>query len=168
MKAETQPRPARPPPWREKLQSTGKHERSCATVEISVESAQQRFNFVTCNPVQRHEAASQEGVMNFHLCLSILINSLWEVLEVKARSPEKLMDVSDMKVTDEDGFPSCSMMIKAKNMIMKERIWINRVAQRDHVFSICIETARANVQEVRLEPRLRPTVASATREEHSH
>ena len=31
MKAEMQPRPARQPPWREKLQSTGMHERSCAT-----------------------------------------------------------------------------------------------------------------------------------------
>ena len=30
------------------------------------------------------------------------------------------------------------------------------------------KTARANVHEVRLEPPLRPTVASATREEHSH
>ena len=39
------------------------------------------------------------------------------------------MDVSDVKVTVEDGFLSCSMMIKAKN-IMKERIWINRVDQR--------------------------------------
>ena len=65
MKAETQPRPARPPPWREKLQSTWMHERSCATVEMSFESAQQRFNVVTCIFVERHEAASQEGVMNF-------------------------------------------------------------------------------------------------------
>ena len=31
-------------------------------------------------------------------------------------------------------FLSCSMMIKAKNIIMKERIWINRVTQRDHNF----------------------------------
>ena len=37
------------------------------------------------------------------------------------------MDVSDVKVTDEDGLLSRSMMIKAKNIIMKERIWINRV-----------------------------------------
>ena len=29
------------------------------------------------------------------------------------------------------GFLSRSMMIKAKKTIMKERIWINRVAQRD-------------------------------------
>ena len=101
-----EPRPARLPPTREKLQSTGMHERSCATVEMSFESAQQRFNVVTCILVQRHEAASQEGVMNFHLCLSIPINSLWEALEMKAWSPEKFVDVSDVKVLDEDGFLS--------------------------------------------------------------
>ena len=38
------------------------------------------------------------------------------------------MDVCDVNVTDEDGFLSRSMMIKAKNTLMKERIWINRVA----------------------------------------
>ena len=37
------------------------------------------------------------------------------------------MDVSDVKVTDEDDFLSRSMMIKEKNIIMKERTWINRV-----------------------------------------
>ena len=82
---------------------------------------------VACNPVQRHEATSQEGVMNFHLCLSLPINSFGEALEMKARSPaEKFMDVSDVKVTDEDGFLSRSMMIKAKKHL-QERIWINRV-----------------------------------------
>ena len=35
-----------------------------------------------------------------------------------------LFAVTDVKVTDEDGFLSCSMMIKAKNIVMKERIWI--------------------------------------------
>ena len=50
------------------------------------------------------------------------------------------MDVTCVKVSDEDDFLSRGMMIKAKNLIMKERIWINRAAQRDHVFSICIET----------------------------
>ena len=62
VKAEVQPRPARPPLWREKLQ----HRDECILV-------------------QRHEAASQEGVMNFHLCSSIPINSLWEALEMKAQ-----------------------------------------------------------------------------------
>ena len=38
---------------------------------------------------------------------------------------------NDVKVTDEDGFLSRSMTIKAKIITMKERIWTNRVAQRD-------------------------------------
>ena len=37
------------------------------------------------------------------------------------------MNVSDVKITDEDGFLSRNMTIKAKNIIMKERIWINAV-----------------------------------------
>ena len=40
------------------------------------------------------------------------------------------MDASDVTVTDENGFLSRSMVIKAKNITMKERTWINRVAQR--------------------------------------
>ena len=42
----------------------------------------------------------------------------------------KFMDVCDVKVTNEDGFQAGSMMINAKHTIMKERIWINRVARR--------------------------------------
>ena len=76
---------------------------------------------------KRHEARSQEGVMNFHVCLK-LINSLWEAFEMKAQSPEKFMDVSDVKVTDEGGSLQCSKTIKANNKIVKERIWINPVA----------------------------------------
>ena len=52
---------------------------------------------------------------------------------MKAHQRSSRLHVSDVKVTDEDDFLSRSMMIKAKNIIMKERIWINRVAQRDHV-----------------------------------
>ena len=44
---------------------------------------------------------------------------------------KRVMTRSDVKVTDEDDFLFRSMMIKAKNIIMKERTWINRVAQRD-------------------------------------
>ena len=69
MKAEMQPRLARQPPWREKLQSTGMHERSFATVEMSIESAQQRFNVVTCNLCKGTRIQSKKGVKNFHLCL---------------------------------------------------------------------------------------------------
>ena len=45
----------------------------------------------------------------------------------------------DVKVTDEDGLLSRSMMIKANNTIMKERIWINRVASKI-VFQSGIQT----------------------------
>ena len=123
VKAEAQPRPVRPPPWRDKLQRDIPHDwRKCDKGRKFV---------VACNPVQRHEATSQE-VMNFHLCLSIPINSLWKALEMKARSPEKFVDVSDVKVIDEDGFLFCSMMIKAKNIIM-ERIWTFSRSSRLHV-----------------------------------
>ena len=83
--------------------------------------------------------------------------------ETKAHS-EKTMNVIVMNVIDEDGFLSRSMMIKAKDIIMKERIWItvkltiqNRVAKVDvepNATSVDqfkeFKTARANVQEVRL------------------
>ena len=36
--------------------------------------------------------------------LNMHVDVLWEELETKARSPEKFMDVSDVKVSAEDGF----------------------------------------------------------------
>ena len=60
------------------------------------------------------------SVKNFHLCLQFLRVLLMECGH----------HGNDVKVTDEDGFLSCSMMIKAENIIMKERIWIHRVDQR--------------------------------------
>ena len=94
-------------------------------VEFSI--AQQRYHLLwLVLLVQRHEDTSQEGVKNSHLCLQFL----------RVELMERGHHGNDVKVSDEDGFLSCSMMIKAKNIIMKERIWINRVAQRDHVFSI--------------------------------
>ena len=45
---------------------------------------------------------------------------------MKAWSPHKFMEVTSVKVTDEDGFLSRNIMIKAKNTIMKERI-IDRI-----------------------------------------
>ena len=53
-------------------------------------------------------------------------NSLWEALEMKAWSPDKFMRVTSVKVSDEDGVLSNSMMIKAKNTIVKECI-IDRI-----------------------------------------
>ena len=51
------------------------------------------------------------------------------------------MDVGDVKVTDEDGLLSCSMMIKAMNTIMKERLLTNRVASQ-LCFSLCLQTGQ--------------------------
>ena len=97
---------------------------------------------------------------------------------MKAQSSEKFIDVSDVKVTDEAGYLSRNMTIRANlnddsqfnNKMVKERIWINRFASEIEFQPLCsdtdaqlhderiitvreeFETARANVQEVRLEP----------------
>ena len=116
----------------EALPPTLERQVSSGSVRCEVRKAvaqQRRVNVVACPSYLEHKAAIQEGVKNFHLCLSLLNNSLWEALEMKAHS-EKSMNVSDVKVIDDDGFLSSGMTIKANNKIMKERTWINRVAQR--------------------------------------
>ena len=67
-------------------------------------------------------------VMNFMAYLK-KSGTNWSV-PLKRKLTQKSMNVSDMKVTDKDDFLSRSMMIKAKNIIMKERIWINRVISK--------------------------------------
>ena len=47
---------------------------------------------------------------------------------MKVRSPEKFMTVSVVKVSPVDVLLSLSMAIKANSAIMKEQIWMNRVA----------------------------------------
>ena len=50
-----------------------------------------------------HEATIQERVKKYHLCLSTPSNSLWEAIQMKARSPDKFVDVTrDVKMTDEN------------------------------------------------------------------
>ena len=71
---------------------------------------------MTCILVHRHKAASQEGVKNF------------SPLFYHSKCLNAVTMENDLKVTDD--FPSLNMMIKAKNIIMKERTWINRIAQR--------------------------------------
>ena len=53
---------------------------------------------------------------------------------------EKSINVSDLKTTDEDSFLSINMMIRAKNIIMKERIWINRVINETTFVTHCEAT----------------------------
>ena len=66
----------------------------------------------------------------YHLCLSIATNSLWEALNVKACSPDKFMDVSDMQVSDEDGYMTRNLTITANSKIVNVRIWINPVISK--------------------------------------
>ena len=108
---------------------------------------------------------------------------------MKAHSLRKFTNVSDMQVPDEDdrhNEQSRSQTITANNKIVKYSILVDPVTSKTEIQPLDsdtdaplhderiitvredFKTARANVQEVKLEPRLRPTVASATREEHSH
>ena len=48
----------------------------------------------------------------YHFCLNLSSNSLWEALEMKAWSPDKFMDVTSVKVPDEDGYLIRNMTIK--------------------------------------------------------
>ena len=83
--------------------------------------------------------------MNFHLCLSIPINSLWEALDVKARSPDKFMDVRSVKVSDEDGFLVRSMTLTSNNTTVRERIRIDRVASEIECQLLHRDTVRRRV-----------------------
>ena len=71
--------------------------------------------------MQRHKDRSQEGAKNFHLCLNILniLESVGPFIS-NASSVTREVHGSVVKVTDEDGFLSRSMMIKANSKIVKE------------------------------------------------
>ena len=70
------------------------------------------------------------SLKKYHLCWSSPINSLWEALNVKARSPDKFMDVSDTQVSDEDGYMTRNLTITANSKIVDVRIWINSVISK--------------------------------------
>merc|ERR1711916_348573 len=96
--------------------------------------------------------------------VTVHVDALWEALTMKARSPDKFMDVSDVKVSDEDGYLSRSMTIKANNKIVKERIWINRVAS-EIVFQPLHPDTGAPLHEERLQcERNRICILSSTSE----
>ena len=71
-----------------------------------------------------------------------LLSNLERSFETKAHS-EKSMKVSDMQVTDEDDFPPNSMMIKAKNIIMKEGV---DCSSRGTQFAHCVLPARPRLK----------------------
>ena len=94
-KAEALPRPTRPPPWKDKFRAC----QSGAKSEKQSHNKGESMLWLASSYVE-HEATIQEGVKKFHLCLSLLHNSLWEALEMKAHS-EKFKNVSDAKVIDD-------------------------------------------------------------------
>ena len=99
-----------------------------------------------------YEATSQEGVKNFHICTQyqkyhandaeelerygLFKKSKARITKLNALNPEAVFGITSMsdkhvksqetlhdaKVTDEDGLLSRSTMIKAKDIIMNERI----------------------------------------------
>ena len=96
------------------------------------------------------------------------------------------MDVGDVKVTDENGLLSCSLMIKAMNTIMKERLLTNRLASQfvfhplppDRPASLCIltlapilhlnSTSETVTDEMRSPWNLRIDVVSKCSQEFDH
>ena len=91
------------------------------------EPRKQRFNVASCNPLQRNQATSQEGVKKRHLYFKTSQQFLVVGTETKAQS-EKSMNVTDMKVTDEDGFSVSEQNDQSKQQDC-ERFTLNRTRQ---------------------------------------
>ena len=58
------------------------------------------------------------------------VDALWEARNMEARSPEKLVDASSVKVSDEVRFLFLNAMIKANTMVVELRDGILRVASK--------------------------------------
>ena len=84
-KAEALPRPTRPPPWRDKFRAcqSGASQKSSRTTEAS-----QCYGLHPRTWSTRFQ--SKKG-WRISTCLSTPSNSLWEAIEMKARSPDKFM-----------------------------------------------------------------------------
>ena len=93
---------------------------------------QKNWNVMDSSRNRRHDHEAE--------CVKPLNRSLESVsCPTGTQKSHESCTMSDVKVSNEDSFLSCSMMIKAKNTIMKERIWINRVAS-NIVFQPGIQT----------------------------
>ena len=73
-----------------------------------------------------------ESMKNFHLCFE---HSQRLITRNRTRTEATewtdTVNVSDVKMTDDDSFLSRSMMIKIKNIIMKERMWTGLVTSKN-------------------------------------
>ena len=88
---------------------------------------------MACTSYLEHKAAIQEGVMKFMPYFK-KSGKCGNSPKHNTRSITQMMQM-DWKVMVSSGnrkHVSRSMTIEAKDIIMKERTWINRVAQREH------------------------------------
>jgi len=79
--------------------------------------------------------------------IEVSVDALWEALTVKAREPKKFMEVTDVKISDEDGFLLRTMTITANNTTVQEHILINRVANELVFQPINLETGVPQIEE---------------------
>merc|ERR1712174_84675 len=75
------------------------------------------------------------------------VGALWEALEVQAREPEKFMEVTDVKVSDEEGFLLRTMTISANKTTLQEHVTINREANEIVYQPIDLETGLPQIEE---------------------
>merc|ERR1712176_1748409 len=75
------------------------------------------------------------------------VDALWEALEVQAREPEKFMEVTDVKVSDEEGFLLRTMTISANKTKVQENVMINREANEIVYQPIDLETGLPQIKE---------------------
>jgi len=79
--------------------------------------------------------------------IEVSIDALWEALTVQAREPKKFMEVTDVKISDEDGFLLRTMTITATNTTVQEHIVINREANEMVYQPIHLETGVPQIEE---------------------
>merc|ERR1712157_176854 len=79
--------------------------------------------------------------------IELSVDALWEALEVQAREPEKFMEVTDVKVSDEEGFLLRTMTISANKTTLQEHVTINREANEIVYQPIDLETGLPQIEE---------------------
>lgn len=79
--------------------------------------------------------------------IELSVDALWEALGVQAREPEKFMEVTDVKISDEKGFLLRTMTISANKTTVQEHVMINREANEIVYQPIDLETGVPHIEE---------------------
>jgi len=79
--------------------------------------------------------------------IEVSIDAIWEALTVQAREPEKFMEVTDVKICDEEGYLLRTMTITANNTTVQEHVLINREANEMVFQPINLETGVPQIEE---------------------